>query len=236
MSRKAYEIQLKDHLTGEVILGAGGLAVITKAGLPQRETLLNADGSSLSNPIALSQGKMVFNVAATVTEVDIYGVAPGGQFFRMSGVKPSGPNEIAIDANSMSHVMVIPFDHADFAAATEVDTGFDEPANAIMLPNPGLRVVDVDATETIDVGTDSGDSGDADGFLDGLSVATAGVVKGTLADGAATIGALLRVDESAGDLVPEGHASTGKSITATLSAGSDTASGFILLPYLLTGA
>lgn len=234
MGQKRYEIQLKDHVTGEVILGSGGMAVVCTQGTSAQASLLNADGSAKANPVTLNNGRIEFEVADTVTQVDIYGMAPGGEFYELLAVKPSGPNEIAIDQGRSHHTMKIPFDHADYTAAAETDSGFDEPANAIMLPNAAVRVVNVDATESIDVGTDSNDSGDADGFLDGASVATAGIAKGTLASGGQTLGALLRADESgAGVLVPEGHVSTEKSITYTVSAGSDTAAGFILLPYVL---
>jgi len=56
-------------------------------------------------------------------------------------------------------------------------------------------------TKTVDIGISGGDE---DGFLDGASVASAGEIKGTLASGGQTRGALIRVDESgSGGLVPE---------------------------------
>lgn len=78
------------------------------------------------------------------------------------------------------------------------------PAGAI-IEGVFLRVDTAEATgttKTIDVGISGGDE---DGFIDGLSVAAAGTIKPTLADGAATLGVLLSVDESGGDLVPEGY-------------------------------
>lgn len=237
MSYKKFNIQLHDSLTGAVISDSGGVCMVVGAGTSAKSTLYSDSiGTSLANPITPSNGLIEFWTADTVSSVDLYIMAPGGQFAIAKAVEASGPNEIFIDTNARNQAMVIPFDHADYTAASETDSGFDEPADALFLPNAGVRVVDADATETIDVGTDSGDSGDADGFLDGLSVANAATVKGTLADGAATLGVLLSVDESAGDLVPEAHVSTEKSITYTLSAGSDTAAGFIILPYVLTGA
>jgi hypothetical protein len=77
-------------------------------------------------------------------------------------------------------------------------------------------------TKLLDVGTLSTDSGDADGFLDGVSCATAGMVKGTLLSSGQTVGALLRVDESGGGvLVPEPSvACGGKTVTYTASAAN----------------
>lgn len=60
---------------------------------------------------------------------------------------------------------------------------------------------DTGTTKTIDIGISGGDE---DGFLDGVSVAAAGTIKGTLASGGQTLGALLSVDEDgSGALVPE---------------------------------
>lgn len=110
------------------------------------------------------------------------------------------------------------------ADGSETATGFTLPTDAIVT-NVWLRVRTAEATgttKTIDVGTDSGDSGDADGFLDGVSVASTGLVKGTLATGSETLGALLTAESEAGTTdatVPESDiASGGKEMTYT--AGS----------------
>lgn len=109
------------------------------------------------------------------------------------------------------------------AAATEQDTAFDIPANAVVR-GVYLEVNTAEATggtKTIDVGTLSTDSGNADGFLDGVSVAATGMVKGTLLNTGQTLGALLSVDEGGtGELVPEPCVAPGsQSVTYTL--GSD---------------
>lgn len=119
------------------------------------------------------------------------------------------------------------------AATSETESGIVLPDNAVVY-DCFINVVTVDATETVDVGTLSTDSGDADGFLDGVSLATAGLVKGTLASAGQTLGALLRVDESGGGvLVKEPDiASGGKAVTYTCSAGSDTAVFDIYVVYL----
>ena len=238
MGLKLFRIQLADHRSGSMIEDAGGVCLVTAADSPQKATLKNADGSSLSNPISLTNGQIEFWTDDTVSNVDLYIQGPNGHFVTEKGVKASGPNEIFIDQGQRLGAMVIPFSYDDQAGdATETDTGFDEPSNAIMLPTPAIRVTAADSGETIDVGTDSTDSGDADGFLDGVSVASEAVVKGTIANGGVTIGTLFTVQDSAnaGDLTHEGHVSGGKSITYTLSAGADTGEGFIVLPYMLAG-
>ena len=108
------------------------------------------------------------------------------------------------------------------ADGNETRTGWSLPANAVV-KNVWLNVGTAEATgttKTINVGTDSTDSGDADGYLTGVSVAGTGLVKGTLLNSGQTLGALLQVDEDgSGAVVPEiDIASGGKEITYT--AGS----------------
>ena len=59
--------------------------------------------------------------------------------------------------------------------ATEKDTGFDLKAGWTVL-DAWIVVNTVDAGETVDVGTNSKNSGVADGFIDGASLATKGLV------------------------------------------------------------
>lgn len=100
---------------------------------------------------------------------------------------------------------VVPFTAP--ADGSETDTGYDLPADGIVVDC--YMIVDtaeaIGTTKTVDVGLLSSETnGDADGFLDGVSVAAAGFVSGSLASGGQTRGALIRVDESgAGVLVPE---------------------------------
>jgi hypothetical protein len=106
------------------------------------------------------------------------------------------------------------------AAATAQDTTLIIPDGAIILPGSFIKVTTLEATggtKTVDIGISGGDE---DGFIDGLSVAAAGSILPTLADGAATVGVLNSVDESAGDLVPEGYACTAAT-TICYTLGSD---------------
>ena len=234
---KIWRIQLKDSLTGQAIITSGGTVYVATAGGSKKVALKTSAGATASNPSAATRGLFEFYTLDTVQTVDLYGMAPGGQFFVAKGIAPSGPNEIAIDTNQRYQAAVIPFDQTDFTAAAETDSGFDVPNGAMMLPNPMVRVTAIDATETIDAGTAAGESGVAAGFMATVSIATLGLAKASLANGALTMGALLFVQDSAnaGDEAPEGSVSQGgKSIVYTTSAGSDTGIGFIVLPYMLS--
>jgi hypothetical protein len=111
------------------------------------------------------------------------------------------------------------------ASTAEQDSGYDLPDDGIVL-DVFLNVKTPEATgatKTLDVGLKSGESGgDTDGFLDGVSVAAAGMKKGTLASAGQTKGALLRVDESgSGDLVPEAHILNGTAKSVVYAFGSN---------------
>ncbi len=218
---------------GPMITATGGVAYVAAVGDAAKQAITDEAGASLTNPIALTTGGAEFNIPDGVASVDLYIMAPGGQFVVRKAVVPGAEPDIAVDVSILNQTLVIPFSIDDTTAATETDTLFDEPAKAIFLPTPFIDVLTLDATESMDVGTDSTDSGDADGFLAVILTSATGLVKGTLASATQTIGALLRADESAGDFVPESHVSLGKSITYTLTAGTDLAEGFIHLPILL---
>jgi hypothetical protein len=72
-------------------------------------------------------------------------------------------------------VVKIPVAVADYTAATEMDTLFDLEAGWEIL-DAWIVVNTTDATETVDVGTDSNQSGTAAGFISAASLATAGFV------------------------------------------------------------
>ena len=236
-----YSIQLKDALTGEAIISSGGMAVICTNGSADKASLKDSSGAAASNPVAITNGRIEFYVASTVNKVDIYGVAPSGHGFVIKDVKPSGNNEYAIDKNSRQTTLVVPFSYVDQAGdATETNTGVDLPDGLVDPLRSGLQVSAIDAAETIDVGLLSGGTGgDADGLMDGASLAVLGPVGLSLANGAVTMGLLMREQDSAnaGDQVPKaypaGAGSNTTRLTYTLSTGTDTGKGFIHLGMTL---
>lgn len=85
------------------------------------------------------------------------------------------------------------------ADGAETGTGFVLPDAAVVL-DVFVHVLTAEATgatKTLDVGTDSVDSGDADGYIDGVNVASTGIKRPSLAFGAVTRGVLLK--ENTGD-------------------------------------
>jgi opacity protein-like surface antigen len=136
-----------------------------------------------------------------------------------------------------TYPLVIPILFSESVAGAEVDTGWDLPAKVIV-HDVYVDVTTAEATggtKTIDVGTLSTDSGDANGFLDGVSVAAIAVVKGTLLNTGQTLGALLSVDEDgAGALVPEGCVTPGSQSISWTPGSNDHAEMVANLVLIIT--
>lgn len=232
-----YKIPLADRRDGVAIAGSGGSYMVCQAGTGKKQAIYNKGGTqlNLTTPfVALSNGLMEFYVPDTVvisTGVDIYGMAPDGQFFVRLGVSPSGPNQILVDRERRNQVALIPFALADSVAATEKDTGLDLPVNAIISPiNIGVRVIGLESAKTLDCGTLSTESGGvAAGFISAISLAAAVSVMAKSA-ATATRGSLV-----GGATLDRGHVvvSATQSFSYTLSTGTTTAHGVIILPYTL---
>lgn len=114
---------------------------------------------------------------------------------------------------------------------SERTTAFTFPAK-VLVHDVYLNVITADATETVNVGTE-GTSNDPNGFLAAVSLASTGIVKGSIANGAVTAGALL-VTEIAGvasyaftDCITCGS----DPVSFTCSAGTDTAVFDIIIEY-----
>lgn len=218
---RIHEFQLADMTTREAIITSGGVLVVTEAGSAKRLTLYDPDNGfvALTQPVSATRGKFRFATDDAVQEVDVYGQAPGGHCFSVLGVTPQEHAEFFIDTLRAHQLMVIPFDFS--LGSAEVATGFVEPAGSIFLPDgTGIKVTAVDAAATINVGTETADGGDPDGYIAAASLAAEGVVLDR--------GAFL---DAAGAYIS--HVAAGDGIAITLSAGVDTAEGFAYLPFLL---
>jgi hypothetical protein len=140
-------------------------------------------------------GLYAANAMAPVLNGDFTAISPGGLAAGTVGKK----SEVLVswsDGLAVPGIILggrvgikIPFGKS----TTEKKTGVKLPAG-VVIRDAIIKVDTAVASSTIDVGTDSGDSGDADGFADGVSCATAGLVMWNDVDGTAannTRGALL---------------------------------------------
>ena len=218
--------QLKDQ-NGQALSGTGGQVYVAAAGDAAKVAIYDKDGVALTNARALTAGGVQFHTVSTVTSVDLYIQAPGGQFLTKLAVPTGAYYDLVVDTSNKKQVFVIPFAAADLTAATEKNTGFVLPAHSQVLGKYNglsVRVSTADATETLDVGTlESGGAGggDANGFIAANALTTATQVIGT--EGALFTTSLPYLADSA----------TEKSISVTTTAGTDTAEGFVVLPVVL---
>src|SRR5574340_547839 len=218
--------QLKDQ-DGKAITGTGGVVEVVTAGDASKAAIYYVNGVAQTNPVALTSGGAEFYTLSTVASVDLYIQAPDGKFVTKKSVATAGHYDMVVDLYNKHQLYVIPFAAADFTAATETDTSFNLPAHSQVLDKyAGLSVLvtTLDNTETIDVGTlESGGAGggDANGLIAANALSTATHV-------VATEGALF-----SSSLPYLADAQTEKSISITLTAGTDTAEGFAILPVLL---
>lgn len=249
MGLRHYKLQIASLLQGANVLTASGnlgTVFVAQLGLAKKQALFNKDGTTLANPIAMTNGSIEFYTADTVFSVDLYGQAATGHGFIHKSVVPSGNDEIYLDLNLRNTVLVIPFDGADQAATVEQDTGFNLPTHAVVNPlGVGVDVLTAQAGKTINFGTLSTEaSGVAAGFMNAVSLAVAtGVFP------AATITAGVLASNTYGTQLSDYTVGTNSddrgifnvkqyvcdgttiSLSYTLSTGTTTAAGFIKVPY-----
>jgi hypothetical protein len=227
-----FKLQLADLRDGSIIQGSGGYYMVAQANTGKKQAIYDKNATQLNGTLAflpLNFGNIEFYVPNT-NAVDVFILAPDGQFVAKKGLVPSGPNNIVVDRGNPSQVAIVPWSATDATAATEKDTGLDLPVNALITPNVGIKVIGLEAAKTVDFGTLSTESsGDADGFMVAMSAAAA---VGVLAKSAstATRGALI----GAGTL-DRGHVvvSGTQSLSFTTSSGAAAAHGYAILPYIL---
>ena len=174
-----YYLQLVDTRLGTPIDDDTGLYTVLQAGVPLAQTVYSdAQGTSLTLPATMTDGKLRFFVASSTTSVDLSVMTSGGRSFFLEGVTATRDHRIDVDTQKASYTLIgawaILSAHPDgtvSAVAAPVSGGL--PA--------GIRVKDVVThTTTAGVGVgagllvDFGVSGDPDGFIDGQSASATG--------------------------------------------------------------
>ena len=225
--------------------------IVLTADAPTSPTIYSdANGTSVSNavrtPRSFVNGTVRFWTDHSVTSVDLSLLTAKGEAYFFEDVAYSC-HRLDINPFMRDHVLVLPFGASD---NSETDTGIDLPAN-LLVRDAFIRVTTADATETLDVGILSSESGgDADGLLMLMDVANLGfvnpfpvVTNGVNIDynvHTSGRGALLKQGIAGADAVatcggvqPRFYRTDGtaKSVTYTGSTGSDTAAGYIILSY-----
>jgi len=203
---------------------------VLQAGTDTEETLyVFADKAftSLTNPVTTSDfasstvcnDRVAFRVDPGETNdvaVDLIVVDTAGGFTAFVEDFDANTHKIVIDErpNVMHHGMIWFNDNTTAETDTGIDFNYDTHIYRVT-----AEIVDTVAAATVDVGLlSSQTSGDADGLLDGVSLASAGIPTLTLT----TSGALM---DNGTLMDPDGHtvvASNAYSLTYTTNSNSDT--------------
>ena len=222
MGKRRYDFQLVDASTERAMTLPGGQCWVTEHRHQTWLETFDYDNELTSNgraPVDLVNGSARFAVDDDVLSVDVYGFAPTGHSFQVLDIA-AGFAQVKIDATRLfGQTLVIPFDIDDTdkwsASNLEIDTGIDLPRNMGTRHRGHALVLEADAAETIDLGLLSTETGgDADGLISAVSVASRGVQ----ADNAAPT--LTRVPRTGAH-----------SVSLTFSDGTDTARGYLNMPY-----
>lgn len=248
----SYEYQLKlKSLASNKGLTHDGKFIVTLAGVPERAAITDYNDAVITQPGNMVDGVVKFRTAETILAVDIYIYSEFGYCKVLSGVKAGTLLEVGVNTDIINVPYIIPFDIDDAAivANVEYDTGLDLATGQQVMPyGSGVRITTLDAGMTIDAGfLNSESSGDADGIIDGISLASAVFVPATVTIAAGVVaasptrGALL-ADHTTGTNAddrglhsPKTHVcdGTNKSLSLTLSASTDTGAGYLVYQTLL---
>jgi hypothetical protein len=232
---KVYDFQLKSLHSLRAVRAAGGQALVVSQGGTQKVALQDINGASISNPVALTNGRVTFRTANSVAAVDIYIIAPTGHCVMVLNAVPGDRAEVAYATLDLPSVWVIPFNIADYPAGAETLTGLTLPVDTLVDPNAALMVSVLEATgaKTLSWGINSAETnGSATGF--GINVPTAAVgavplksavtaTRGSFI-GAGTLDKTYRCDGVA------------KTISISPVAASTTVAGFLYMPVYVPQA
>lgn len=210
---------------------AGVINILTADDPSEATIYADVNGTSASNPLTFTNGRVRFYTVDTVTSVDITGLTAKGHSFFYQGVTPS-THRIVIDPTRTIQTLTIPYQVVG-ASETIVDTGFDVLGN-MLVRDMWLHVTTLGTGAIIDIGT----STDSDGFLDGVSVdATGYPAIDTISEEAGSahqVGALL-ASTTGGNvrkLHKRANSTSGANIVYINTTSSSTAGeGYIYLEY-----
>lgn len=185
---KIVDFQLEDLATERALMHSGRFITCINgdsAALQAYDVDSGAALISSSTPyVSFSNGRIRFGIAESVEKVDIYGYTSKGYAFQIKDLVPGSINSFKIDINRLNQTIIYPFAFADtvrgISASAENKTGWFLPNGLTLRPEGvGVFVSTAESGKSIDVGLDGANSGvdDADGFIDGMILTTAGWVE-----------------------------------------------------------
>src|SRR4051812_11186202 len=101
-----FKLQLSDLRDTSIIQASGGYYMVAQAGTGKKKAIYDKNATQLNGTLAflpITYGNIEFYVPTAVA-VDIFILAPDGQFVTKAGLVPSGPNNIPVDRGNPSQV------------------------------------------------------------------------------------------------------------------------------------
>lgn len=251
---KEWQIQVFNKRTNAPVDDSTGVGIVMAGGTTGRSDLvtLKADqqGTSQTQPVTLSSGRLSFFTAKTVTAVDVTIMLASGYSIYARGLS-SSVHRLDVYPEVRDQLLVFPI--LFNSGGTVVDTGIDFPAGCL-ISDAYVDVLVVDAGETVDIGfINAVESGDENGLRSLVSVASLGYVEDTAVITAGTTldfvpvttyGVLLKTAITGADAVATGGGATPiryltdgtiKSLSYTPSS-SDTLKALGFIEYKLVAA
>lgn len=189
---KEFDFQLEE-LGTQRALNHTGKIVVTTAGTAIALQLYDSSDATAATPKAFTAGHINFRVAETVNKVDIYGYTDQGYAFQIKGLRAGEISTYLIDTNRLVQHYIYPInfstsntygDSRTISASAANSTGIFLPDGAMLMPqHTGVLVTTAESGKTVDVGVlgaASGISTDADGLMDGISLAATGFKPATI--------------------------------------------------------
>ena len=173
-----YDVQLSDYRLNAPINDDTGLYMVLQAGIPLAQTCYSDRlGTSLTLPATMTDGRLRFFTASTVTSVDVSIMTAGGRSYFLEGLTPS-QHSCSVNTERENYTLV--------GAWAILSAHADGVVSAVKAPFSGglpvgLRIKDVYVHKTgagdgVGAGLvlDLGVSGDPDGFVDGITCSATG--------------------------------------------------------------
>jgi len=173
-----FNVQLVDSRTKNAIDDDAGLFTVLQAGVPLEETLFsNENGTSLSQPATMTDGRCKFFLDSGTTTVDLSVMDEKGRSYWLPAIDIS-QHRIDVDRHQMNYTLIGAW--ALLSAHGEDVVSLVKAPVSGGLPT-GIKINDVwihKTTSGVGIGSglliDFGVSGDPNGFIDGVTCSTTG--------------------------------------------------------------
>lgn len=156
--KREWHLQLIDGRTGKPIDDDAGQVAAIIVGSGRKATLYSDDnGTSQSQPMTFTDGKIRFFTDDTVTALDLVGITGNGHGFFIESLDENQHRYVVWPEADRS-LFALPYELNATVTGSVVDSGFDLPTN-VMVDDAYLDVLEVATGGALSVGTSASVSG-----------------------------------------------------------------------------